>query len=284
MRLTFGCWSALLLIVLFGLSACGNGEDEGTPIVAASTRTLRPPTETPIPEAFMPTPTPTNFPDPLSLSPVMTPIRAGEIPASVQALIRLTEDDLVQNHRVDAADIRLLSVEAFDWPDDDWNCGTFSGAEESRTATAGYRILYNVGSRVFAYHTDSDSTFFLCRDRIWLALEGSPIPLDPIALSMIDLTARDAAEMLGVPQDSLRLTSLLNVNWIDSSLGCPKPTGVYTDEATAGWRIVFRTVSDSAIYHTSDRKFVHCMPEEEILPGMLRQALPRATAEPTPGT
>lgn len=278
MRLTL----VLLLIAVFGLAACSNSEDDATPIVAASTRTLRPPTETPISEPFTPTPTPTYFPAPLSLSPAVTPISAGDIPAPVQTLIQLTEDDLVQNHRVDAADIRLLSVEVFDWPDENWDCAAPSETEEPRSATAGYRILFNVGSRVFAYHTDLGSTYFLCPDRSWLALEGNPIPLDPIALSMVDLTARDAAAALDVPPESVQLASLLTLNWINSSLGCPKPTGVYTDESTPGWRIVFRAENGAVIYHTSDRKFVRCTSEEEILPGMLRQALPRATPTPNP--
>jgi hypothetical protein len=262
------------------LAACGKEKSDLNQPEPIPTRTLMPATPTPTSESVSPTPTPTDLPAPSNLSSAPTEASIQLIPPEAQMLVERTLDDLINQNHVNRQDVRLLSLEAFTWPDEAMGCAARHNAGYTRPVTIhGYRILFSAGHRVYVYHAGTDGTFFVCPDPNWSALEGQPLPVDPAARSMVDSTRRDAARQLGVPESDLQLISLLSVTWSDSSLGCPKPDGVYDDQTTPGYRIVFHTQQEQIIYHTSIRDFVRCAPEEEILPGILRQAIPAPTPE-----
>lgn len=272
------------LLILLGLAACGG--DDASPVVlpdSQPTRTLVPPTVTPTQVVITPTITPTDLPAPSTLAAASNTDTVPLVPAQAQVLIDRATDDLIMEQGVDAVDVRLLGLESFFWragvlgcdsPADDGNSEDIRGR--------GYRILFSTGSQVFVYHTDDDSTLVLCDDPNWLAREGQPLPLDPIAESMVAQTRRDAARRLDVDAGQVRLVSLLDVAWPDASVGCPQPDTDYADVETPGWRIVFRTDDQTLVYHTSIRHYVLCSPDEAILPGLLRAALADAQPTPTP--
>ena len=267
-------WCALIVL----LAGCNSDNSVAVETGVVPTRTLVP--ATPTPESITLTSEPTDLPSPLTLVAATTPAGVDIVPAKAQHLIEMTMSDLVNEQAVDPADIRLLSLEAFTWENEAWGCQErYDEGHTRRVITQGYRILFSAEGRVYAYHTDDQDEFFLCEDQDWLALEGEPLPIDPVSRSMIDLTRRDAADRLAVPETQIRLVSLLIVNWPDSSLGCPKADGVYADQFTPGYRIVFRSRDTNFIYHTSIRDFVRCTSEEEILPGLLRQAMLTPTPE-----
>ena len=147
-------------------------------------------------------------------------------------------------------------------------------ASERDEDIPGYRIVFGAGTRVFVYHTDQYGDLRLCEDRQWLTLEGEPILTEPIAEAMVDLSRRDAARQLDVATNDLQLANVLTLTWPDASIGCPKAGVDYDDRETPGYRIVFLLDGEPVIYHTSVREVMRCVPEEEILPGMLRRALP----------
>lgn len=272
-------WLIALAMGIILLAACGGDEKDGviTPD-AIPTRTLVPATPTPTPAPITATPSPTDLPAPSSLVSPETDAGYLVIPPAAQRLIEQTMDDLVQQQDIHPADVRLLSLEAFTWHDASLGCtGRYDAGQSWTITTPGYRILYSANNRIYAYHTNALNTFFLCEDRAWLALEGEPLLVDPIAASLVELTRRAAASRLDIPETSLVLASLLAIDWPDSSVGCPKPGGTYEDRLTPGYRIVFHAGSETIIYHTSIRDFVRCTPEEEILPGTLREAIPTAT-------
>lgn len=266
------------LIALALLAGCGNS-DSTTP-ERIPTRTLVPPTATPTPEPVESTPTPTDLPAAANLELGSTEVSVAAIPAAAEDLLARAIDDLADQQNVSRDEIRLISIESFIWKNSGLGCATRAGSAQPGTSR-GYRILLGLDAQIFVYHADSGDTLFLCPDEHWLALEGEPLPVDPVAESMVELTMRDATQFLSVPQSRLRLVSLLGVDWPDSSIGCPKAGGVYQDQLTPGYRIVLRTREEAVIYHTSLREIVRCAPGDEILPGVLRQALPEPT--PTPG-
>jgi hypothetical protein len=271
-------WFAIMGIGLTLLAACG-GDSEAVPTTAPPTRTLIPPTLTPTVAPRDVTPTPTDLPAPSALSLPASTV-ASQVSPVIQALIDRAARDLVAQHAVGPETIRLLSVDAVIWRDESWGCQTRDGSSHMETPpTPGYRIVFAANSRVYVYHTNDQDTFFLCPDRAWLALEGEPVIVDPIAQSMVDLTRHDAVQRLSVPDTEATLVSLLAVDWPDSSLGCPKAGADYEDQEMWGYRIVFQVTGQTIIYHTSIRDFVLCRPEEEILPGIVRQAM--ATPEPS---
>lgn len=267
-------WLILIGIGVIALAACG-GDAPQEP-VNVPTRTLIPPSATPAPLPADTTPTPTDLPSASAFGSVSTPeANTSTIPAAAQTMIDLTMADLIDQVGVSPEDIRLLSLDAFIWREAAWGCpAQFADNLIHPAETPGYRLVYDTGRRVYVYHTDRRATFFLCDDSSWLALEGEPIPLDPIEASMVELSARDAAKYLAVDVEALQLVSLVMVDWPDSSIGCPKPNADYADILTPGYRMVFRAGDETLIYHTSIRQVTRCAPGEEILPGALRRALP----------
>ena len=271
-------WLIIVGIGLIALTACGSSTPEEP--VSVPTRTLIPPSATPTLRPADTTPTPTDLPSASAFGTAPTPAAdTSPIPAAAQAMIDLTMADLVDQMGINPEDIRLLSLDAFTWQDSAFGCLTRADAAPTGTAvTPGYRVVYGIGQQVYVYHTDRRAAFFVCADPAWLASEGDPIPLDPIEASMVEFSARDAAKTLEVAEADVQLVSLIMVDWPDSSVGCPRPNADYADEVTPGYRMVFRAGADTLIYHTSIRQVVRCTPPEEILPGLLRQAL--ATPEP----
>ncbi len=273
-------WLGLMLVLGLGSAAC---TQSAAPTPAAPslvpTRTLVPSTATPTPSPG--TPRPTDLPGPVALQTNSTPEPAHE--QTLSALLALTLDDLRARADEDADVVRLLSVDTFTWADDTWGCAHIATdtPDAIRSAgTRGYRIVYTVSGRAYVYHTDTRGAFFLCRDRHWLALEGEPVILDPIAEALVNRSRRDAARRLNVPEETLRLVGLLTLVWPDASLGCPQTDADYPEQETPGYRIVFRAPENSAIYHTSAQDTLFCTPDEEILPGVVRRALPSPTLAP----
>jgi hypothetical protein len=273
-------WMIVVGIGLVLLAACGGRVPEEA--VSGATRTLIPPTDTPTPAPIDTTPTPTDLPAASALVAAPTESSEAPVPAAARAMIDQTMGDLMTQPGVDPADIRLLSLDEFTWRDESWGCSArYDGGYTDSAFAPGYRIVFSTGQRVYVYHTDRRETFFICEDRVWLALEGDPIPLDPIEASMVELCARDAAKHVNTPETEMPLVSLMAIEWPDSSVGCPKPGADYAEVPTPGYRMVFRAGEETLIYHTSIRHFVRCTSDEEILPGLLRQALPPPAPDET---
>jgi hypothetical protein len=269
-------WTLLALSALL-LAACGSDSDAGSRQPAA-TRTLVPPTSTPTALPITPTITPTDLPAPSALEPAVTEADEDSFSNGVQAVIDSALADLSGRQGVNPANIRLISLEAITWPDTSLGC---SSALEGHPGTVrGYRLLFSAGRALYTYHADRGETVVLCEDQDWTDWQGEPLAPDPIAESMIELAARDAARQLEIPQSQIALTSLMAVTWPDASIGCPRPNAEYQEQAEPGFRLVFRAGEAAIIYHTSIRHVVRCAPEEEILPGLLRPLI--ATPEPAP--
>ncbi|MBN1565460.1 MAG: hypothetical protein JXA10_16560 [Anaerolineae bacterium] len=304
----FAGWLVIVSVAWVGLTACGGGDAviDVSPVVSVPTRTLAPSTATPTPLPAMTTPTPTDLPAPATLIALADTTAVNPlIPAPAQTLIDMIARDLSTDDSVASDDLRLLSLERFIWRGATWGCNARYNKDEDEAQTdpgpiPGYRIIFMVGTRAYVYHTDHGETFFRCTDRDWLALQGEALPLDPIAESMVEMAVRDAIKRLDSAESDLDLISLLVITWPDASVGCPKPGAEYDDQATAGYRLVLRSKANTAdntddgtvepeidlIYHTSLQHVVRCEPEEEILPGFLRRAVPTPIPAPavTPET
>lgn len=266
----------LLAVLLFVAAACSSDVDPAPSETAVlPTRTLVPPTVTPTPVEQPTTPTPTDLPGPAAL----TTVGDGDSsePITPGAIVARALDALLAMRDIPADSVRLMSLDAFTWHDAAWDCEALGGDGDAEDIDIlGYRVVFNAGSRVYVYHTDEYGDVQLCSDPQWLALEGAPVLTDPVAEAMVELSRRDAARRLDLAETDLALVSLLTLTWPDSSVGCPKPGADYDQRETAGYRIVFATGDDRVIYHTSVQHVVYCTRDEEILPAVLRRALPDA--------
>lgn len=268
-RILAGLLAAALL-----LGACSSGTQPASQMGGTlPTRTLVPPTTTPIPPTLPVTPTPTDLPGAAALRPTGTATTAA--PSAAQAIVALTLADLLAAQDIAPAEVRLISLETFTWSDDTWNCSTRAADQTPAPAQVpGFRVVFATGRGAVVYHTDQQGEFFVCQDRAWLAQLGEPVLQDPIAAAMVALSQQDAARRLGLESDTIRPVNVLTLTWPDASLGCPKAGIDYDARETPGYRIVLQADTTQLIYHASARETVLCTPDEEILPGIVRDALP----------
>jgi len=62
----------------------------------------------------------------------------------------------------------------------------------------------------------------------------------------------DAAERRGVPVQEIGVISVTSVVWRDSSLGCPRPGGMYMQVITPGYRVLLQVGDDTLEYHLAE--------------------------------
>ena len=63
----------------------------------------------------------------------------------------------------------------------------------------------------------------------------------------------ELAARLYVAETDIVLVSVQEMEWTDSSLGCPQPGQLYLQVITPGYRLVLRAGGNEHIYHTDTR-------------------------------
>lgn len=138
------------MIILLGGAACG-APSAPTQVVPATAEALELPTGV---ETAPPTAAP--------VLPLETTPTAVEIPPGSEALIARAIEDLVQGQALASADeVRLVSVEAREWPDTSLGCPK-EGFMYAQVITPGFQILLEAGGQQYDYHTDLNQTVVLC--------------------------------------------------------------------------------------------------------------------------
>lgn len=85
-----------------------------------------------------------------------------EIPRGSETLIARAKEDLVQRLGLSTvADVRLVSVEARDWPDTSLGCPQ-EGFMYAQVITPGFRIILEAGGERYEYHSDMNDAVVLC--------------------------------------------------------------------------------------------------------------------------
>jgi hypothetical protein len=64
-----------------------------------------------------------------------------------------------------------------------------------------------------------------------------PVPSDPGLQSLVQRTKEDLANRLVIPTDEISFVETTEVEWPDSSLGCPQPGMDYLQVITPGYLI-----------------------------------------------
>jgi hypothetical protein len=75
----------------------------------------------------------------------------------------------------------------------------------------------------------------------------------PEAQRVIDVAVADAAARLGAPATQLRVETVQQREWGDSSLGCPQPGSFYAQVITPGYLVVISGGGKRLEYHTDTR-------------------------------
>lgn len=85
--------------------------------------------------------------------------------------------------------------------------------------------------------------------------------------AMVTLAKQDLAERLDIEVDEIKVAEVEEMQWSDSSLGCPASDGFYMQVITPGYRITLQAEGESYDYHTdTGRTVVLCGPGGRPVP------------------
>jgi len=106
---------------------------------------------------------------------------------------------------------------------------------------------------------------------------STPSPKAPyLSGGSIEKRAQEAlANRLGISREEIEVIKVEEVEWPDTSLGCPEPGMVYTQVIVPGWRVVMRVNNAVYEYHSGGLHGVLCDQE-----GHLISILPSPTVTP----
>ena len=94
----------------------------------------------------------------------------------------------------------------------------------------------------------------------------TPAPLSPAAQDVAETLKEKVAQDVGVAPEELEAIAAEEVQWSDTSLGCPEPGMVYAQVIVPGWRVVFRGPSGETYdVHTDEtqERWVICDQEQK---------------------
>ncbi len=86
------------------------------------------------------------------------------------------------------------------------------------------------------------------------------VPAGSPAEKIVNAAKADLAERLGIAEEAIAVASIEEMEWPDSSLGCPQPGMMYLQVITPGFRIVLTANGQEYKYHTDLVRAVLCSP------------------------
>ncbi|GAB4531861.1 MAG: hypothetical protein Kow0063_11670 [Anaerolineae bacterium] len=200
----------------------------------------------------------------------MTPLPTPEPDeAGAERMVKLAREDLSREFSLSPEEVRLVLVEAVDWPDTSLGCPQ-PGMMYAQVITPGFRVVLEAGGAEYEYHTDTGDQVVLCQPEgagQGVAPPVSPSPgtrLEPLAGTeppagaeeVVRMATEDLAGRRGLAQEAIRLVSVEAVNWRDASLGCPQPGMMYAQVITPGFKVVLEAAGEEYEYHTDEGRFV----------------------------
>jgi hypothetical protein len=115
---------------------------------------------------------PSRKPVPVDSTPKADAARSSqEVPAEVIDKLRA---DLVQQKRVNASAIKVVSAESVIWPDGALGCGR-PGEMVTQATVPGYRVELEAGGQRYAYHAAERGFFRLCESPRGKALDREAV-------------------------------------------------------------------------------------------------------------
>ena len=104
--------------------------------------------------------------------------------------------------------------------------------------------MLKVDGEPYAYHGAEDRPPFLC------APDQAPTPQsDPALQALTKQATDDLAARLGVKATQIDVVEVKEVEWPDTSLGCPQPGMMYAQVITPGYRITLDASDKRYAYH-----------------------------------
>ncbi|MDE0199133.1 MAG: hypothetical protein OXK78_13120 [Caldilineaceae bacterium] len=187
-------------------------------------------------------------------------------------LIERATEDIIQATGAASDAITVVSTEEVEWSDTSLGCPD-PDTMYAQVITPGYLIVLESEGNTFNYHTATDPAgpIVQCTE------DGTPAAMamveiapqmvveDPLS-RLVERATEDLMQAAGAASDEITVLSTEEVEWSDTSLGCPEPDGMYAQMITPGYLIVLETGGESYNYHTStdpEGPLVHCTLEAE---------------------
>ena len=94
--------------------------------------------------------------------------------------------------------------------------------------------------------------------------------ISPDLESLIEKAKEDLAQRLSISTKQINLVETMEVEWSDSSLGCPQPGMYYLQVITPGYLIRFQALDKVFEFHTNKGdQIIYCVNPSTPLPGSL---------------
>jgi hypothetical protein len=266
--------AALLLATL--VTACGGGPASIVPPDEAIT------TATQSHKGYEGTAVPTVQPE--TEERTMTPTPPGEateakLPSEAEEAVQLAQEDLRQRLDLAPEAIRLVSVEAVDWPDTSLGCPE-PGMMYAQVITPGFRVVLEAERETYEYHTHQGRVVVLCDERGHPVCGGpfatgtpmpslrlpTPIMREPVEPPfsanlerLIEKAKQDLSRRLEITPEEMRVVHIEMAEWPDTRLGCGEPGLTRLPVAISGYRVILSARGWEYVYHT-DREsgVVYC--------------------------
>ena len=173
-----------------------------------------------------------------------------------QRLIERATADLVQATSAAAAEITVVSTEEVEWGDTSLGC-PHPDEMYAQMITPGYLIVLESGGNTYDFHsgTDPEGPLIQCTEDGTPALSGTIEVVtqmdDGVALPrLIERAIADLVQATSAAADEIAVVSTEEVEWSDTSLGCPQPDEMYAQMITPGYLIVLEGDGNSYEYHS----------------------------------
>lgn len=275
-------WVACLFMLL---SAC-DSDPQPTATIAA-TVTLIPSTVTFTPQPPTATATPEEIVSPLDvLPPTATFIAPRGLPDEANRVINAAFADAESRFDLPRDELSLLGLKIVSWRIPELTCQNTplqadALAVDRNAGLPGFRLILGDDSpRALVYFADLAGEVIYCEDANLLDENGTALHADPLGAELAEIARDELARRLDVPGGAIRVVDTLNINWLDSSLGCPQEDGNPTAQNTPGYRIALDYGGAISIYHADFRGVSFCPDGRELLPHPF-QATPTPSPSPT---
>ncbi len=186
-------------------------------------------------------------------------------------LIERATEDIIQATGAALDEIAVLSAEEVEWSDTSLGCQE-PDAMYAQMITPGYKIVLEIGGNTYDYHTgaDPEGPLVHCTEDGMPASADLTLPMEPVGETLMDDGAltllierakEDLAQATGAASDAITVLSAEEVEWSDTSLGCPEPDAMYAQVITPGYLIVLETGGATYEYHSGadpEGPLLHC--------------------------
>ena len=191
---------------------------------------------------------------------------------ALTTLIERAKEDLVQATGAASDAITVVSTEEMEWSDTSLGCPD-PDTMYAQVITPGYLIVLEAEGNTFNYHTaaDPEGPLVQCTE------DGTPASVamvdiapqlvvsDPLS-RLVERATEDLMQVANTAAEEITVVSTEEMEWSDTSLGCPEPDGMYAQMITPGYLIVLETGGESYKYHTGadpEGPLVYCTLETE---------------------